>query len=342
MVQKIPDGAWLEEIATIYKDYAAYSLAGGEEQLVLDPQSGQPRKRSEVLMSALHETDNLPGSTRALDVGCGHGVTLMAMAKAFPGWQLMGHELDQSKHDQLLKIHNFQRLYTGNFSQIDETFGFISMIHSLEHFVDPMQTLRSLTRLSDPEGHLFIEVCNVEENPFDLLVADHLTHFSPDALAFAVDKAGYEVTHLETMWVKKELSLLAKKSEASSRRTVAVPKSGREVHEKISASVRWLSGLVTQAEATATSRDSFGIFGTSIAGTWLATALGDRVKYFVDEDPNRVGREYMGIPVLSPHSVPQGSTVFLSLAPTLAQAIKQRLSRLDLGLDLVVPPELKP
>lgn len=112
-VQKIPNARWLSEIELIYQNYAAYSLADGEEQLVLDPQSGQPRKRSEVIMQALRNTGKLAHVTRAIDVGCGHGVTLMAMASAFPDWKLFGHELDESKKEVLQRIMGFQRLYTG-------------------------------------------------------------------------------------------------------------------------------------------------------------------------------------------------------------------------------------
>jgi SAM-dependent methyltransferase len=337
-VQKIPDTRWLSEIASIYSDYAAYSLAGGEEQLVLDPQSGQPRKRSDVLMRALLDTGELPRVARALDVGCGHGVTLQAMSIAFPNWELFGHELDESKKASLLAIRAFQHLYTGELSTIDGTFDFISMIHSIEHFIDPLQTLRSLKKVGAKDGHLFIEVCNVEENPFDLLVTDHLTHFSPATLAFAVSRAGYSVSRVTTDWVRKEVSLLARMDGKDDSRIVPAADAGRTAYAGVSASVSWLGTLISAARATASESASFGIFGTSIAGTWLATALGDQVKFFVDEDPNRIGREYLGKPVLAPQSVAPGSTVFLALAPTLAQAIKRRLS--GLSLNLATPPEV--
>jgi len=334
-VQKIPNQRWLNEIETIYADYAAYSVAGGEEQLVLDPQSGEPRKRSDVLMRAVSDSGDLPAIARALDIGCGHGVTLMAMAKVFPEWELFGYEIDESKRDHLYRIENFKQLYTGDFSRIDGTFNFISMIHSLEHFIDPLRTLRALRRVAAPGGRLFIEVCNVDENPFDLLVADHLTHFSPGTLAFIANQAGFGAPMVKSSWVKKELSLLATKSENEDVRIANVCPSGRKVHEQITASVSWLDALISSAREVACASDSFGIFGTSIAGTWLATTLGDRVSFFVDEDPHRIGKDYMGKPIVAPQSVARESTVFMALAPMLAQAIKHRLSHL--GLDLILP-----
>ncbi len=340
LVQKFPDPHWLAEIAAIYGDYSAYGLAGGEEQLVLDPRSGMPCKRSEVLMRALQDSRGaLAGIASALDVGCGHGVTLAAMANAFPDWELYGYELDGSKLEVLRRIRKFRHLYTGGISTIDRSFGFISMIHSLEHFVDPLQTLRSLGRIATREGRLFIEVCNVEENPFDLLVADHLTHFSPATLALAVNRAGYAVARVATDWVRKEISLLATRDERMDVPASPAAAAGKRTYQNIAASVAWLDTLISNARACASRASSFGIFGTSIAGTWLATALDRHVEFFVDEDPNRVGREYMGKAVLAPQDVPGESSIFLALAPTLAQAIKERFSHMN--LDLVLPPVLR-
>jgi len=335
-VQKLPTERWLGEIASIYRDYAAYSLAGGEEQLVLDPQTGVPRKRSEVLLNALKRVGGLPEKARALDVGCGHGVTLAAMAAACPDWKLFGYEIDDSKIEALRGVRNFQRLYTGELAQIDGAFEFVSMIHSLEHFVDPLGTLRSVRSLVAGNGRLFIEVCNVEENPFDLLVADHLTHFSPDTLSFAVRRAGFEVSCATKDWVRKEVSLLALRLEGDGQSAEFPRPDGARAHAAVSASVSWLSTLVAIAEATAAKCNSFGIFGTSIAGTWLATSLGDRVAFFVDEDPHRIGREYMGKPIVAPSSVSPGSTVLLALAPTLASAVRARLH--PLPIEFLVPP----
>jgi SAM-dependent methyltransferase len=335
LVQKIPDEQWLAEIGAIYKGYAAYSVGGGEEQLVMDPHTGRPRKRSEVLMQELRELAVLPERQRALDVGCGHGVTLRAMAKAFPLWQLFGHELDDAKRAQLEAIEHFERLYTGSLDGIEGRFGFVSMIHSLEHFVEPLATLRSLHDIVEPDGNLFVEVCNVEENPFDLLVADHLTHFAPHTLAHAAARAGFDVLRVETAWVKKELSMLARR--ASPAGEMVEPADGRGVLATMAANVRWLGGLISKAREAATDCAAFGIFGTSIAGTWLGSVLADKVAFFVDEDPNRIGREFMGKPIVGPDAIPAGASVYLALAPVLAEAIGRRLSAANSQVRYVLP-----
>lgn len=321
-VQKIPDKDWLQDIGHIYQNYQVYGLADGEEQIVLDPATGEPQKRSLVLMRQLRETRALPASIQALDVGCGNGVTLRAMSAFFPEWKLYGNELDASNLARLEKIAGFQQFFAGALNEIPQMFDFVSMVHSLEHFTQPLQALKDLRKRVRDSGFLFVEVCNVEENPFDILVADHLMHFSPASLARIARRAGFDSLRLETGWVKKEVSFLASAVDQMGTHIAGDPAG---ILESVWKNVVWLRHLIEKAKKAAATSGGIGLFGTSIAASWLATELGDRVKFFVDEDTNRVGRSYMGKPVFLPSDVPESSLVYLALAPTLAASISERL-----------------
>jgi hypothetical protein len=64
--------------------------------------------------------------------------------------------------------------------------------------------------------------------------------------------------------------------------------------------------------------------------------LGDRVQFFVDEDPGRASSTYRDRPVLLPDAVPRGSTVLVPLPLAVATRIKERLS--PQTYDFVLPP----
>lgn len=265
----------------------------------------------------------------------------MAMSNTFPHWKLFGHELNSNNAAVLTAVPRFLRLYTGSLAQIDGDYGFASMIHSLEHFVDPLATLKILRSKILCGGHLFVEVCNVEENPFDLLVADHLTHFSPGTLENIARRSGFTVHEIRTDWIKKELSMLAVADQLSTTTKIDVccTETQRTI-ERIAENVSWLRALIKHAEYTLTRANGFGLFGTSIAATWLASVLGNKVSFFVDEDPNRIGKEHLGRPVFSPVMVPAGATVFMPLAPALSKAISNRLAHLM--PNLVLPHQTHP
>lgn len=341
-VQKIPDEEWIQEIGKIYAEYTTYYQADGDEQIVFDFHSGSTRRRSDVLMERLSGNCRLPKKGSALDIGCGNGATLLSMSRVFNGWSLNGFDLNEGSLRRLNSIPGFTRLYTGSLSLIGRSFDLTTMIHSLEHFPDPLTVLESLHPVVN-SGRLFIEVCNLEENPFDILIADHLMHFSPASILHTLRKAGFTAEKLYIDWVQKEISLTAYSTDAEET-PVPVMTNHYEsesdvIYNHMVSYINWLKALVDEAASLSDVCQSFGLFGTSIASTWLASQLGQKVSFFVDEDLSRVGKMHMGRPVLSPAKVAAGSTVYISLAPKIAGAIALRLDHLP--FTSIMPPPLE-
>jgi hypothetical protein len=336
-VQKQPSPVWLGEIHDIYANYASYYQSGGDEQIVFDRESRRPRRRSDVLMEKLAAGDTLPVKGFALDIGCGNGVTLTSMSHVFPQWRLSGYELGDSTLPKLSTIQGFERLYTASLSSIEQKFDLVTMIHSLEHFPSPKEILDHLRNIVGT-GLLFIEVCNVVQNPFDIVVADHVIHFSHSSLCRLLRNSGFSVARAATDWVPKEISLLARRALATSDFADSSRSSGSDVLKDITAYVKWLQDLTTLAHNIAMGRRPMAIFGTSIAATWLGSQLEGLISFFVDEDESRVGRTHLGRPIIRPADVPNNSVVYLALAPTVAEFIARKLSSLD--FEMVLPPRL--
>jgi len=329
-IQKLPDQGWLREVKNIYDDYEMYYLSAGAEQLVFTS-GGDSEPRSRRLVEYLIERVELPGNGCLLDIGCGNGDALVQFARMLPKWRLYGSEITERPLRRLQRLENFVRLFTVSPRQIDERFSVVTMIHSLEHMPSPRATVADAVSLLGPGGVLFIEVPDIEASPFDLLVADHLMHFSTATLALLVGRAGVRPSALVNDVVSKELTLIAHPGDGR----VPIPDPKRGVH-LARATVRWLSDVLAMAQAQA-SEDRMGIFGTAVAGMALYGALRDRVSFFVDEDPMRVGRRYDGKPVLAPADVPEGSAVFVALPPERAHQLAERLS--GLPVRFVLPPD---
>lgn len=338
---KVPDEKWLQEVEGIYASYEVYYQSGGDEQIVFDRATGTPRRRSDVILERLAAGEHLAACGHALDVGCGNGATLRAMSSVLSGWSLSGFELGDSALSRLSRIHHFTKLYTGSLGVIDRTFDLVTLIHSLEHFPAPLETLTRLRTIVG-DGRLFIQVCNVDENPFDILVADHLMHFSPGTLKHLLGRAGLGVVSVATDWDPKEISILSKVGMSGSVDAVSevgfgtVP--GEEVFRRMTVYIEWLASLVRSAIELARGERPLGIFGTSIAATWLASRLGERVSFFVDEDESRIGKEHLGRAIVGPSEIPVGGIVYLALAPGIAGAIAARLA--SLACTLVLPPPM--
>jgi SAM-dependent methyltransferase len=330
--QKPATATFLAEIGAIYAAYDVYYQGGGAEQIVFDFASGGAIRRSTLLARHLAACGLLPTEGVAIDIGCGNGAMLRALSAQFPGYALWGLELDDRYLGAMRDIPRFQGLKLGELSVLEGSYTLVTMVHALEHFTEPFAALAALRSRLAPGGMLYIQVPNLIENPFDLLIADHVTHFTPGALEHLLIRAGYAIARLETGWARKELSVLAYPADAPP--TPALPPSPSDVAER---HLRWLDATMAAAHGAAAA-PLFGIFGTSIAATWLAGALAGRVAFHVDEDESRQGRAFFGAPVLSPAEVPPGATVFLALAPAVADVIAARLAAR--GITTVAPPPL--
>jgi SAM-dependent methyltransferase len=321
--QKPADDAFLADIDAIYKSYTIYHQAAGAEQAVFEQASGLPASRSVRLLSTFRSQAGLKSTGRMLDVGCGNGATIRAFGEVAPGWTKAGTEFDGKYRAEVESIPSTERLYVGPVEDVPGAFDVITMIHVLEHIVDPVAVLATLRGKLAPGGLLLIEVPHHPANPFELLIADHRSHFTADSLTRALVAAGYEIVSVATDWIPKELSVVARPATAAV--TMPPPVDAAAARERISHSLAWLRSTADHLRQLG-EENALGLFGTSIAGTWLAAEAGEAIAFFVDEDPNRVGRTYLGRPVHAPANVPTGTRVFVGLPPALAAGICSRLA----------------
>jgi len=331
-VQKPADEAFLADIDDIYRSYTIYHQAAGAEQAVFEQSSGLPASRSVKLLDTFRRHAKLAPTGRMLDVGCGNGATIRAFGQVAPGWTKAGTEFDAKYRTEVESIPNTEPLHVGPVEDVPGSFDVITMVHVLEHIVDPIAVLATLRGRLSPGGLLLIEVPHHPANPFELLIADHRTHFTADSLRRALAAAGFEVVSVAEGWIPKELSIVARPAPGRVTPPPAVDAAGARA--RIASSIAWLR-QTAQELLDLGSTGRIGLFGTSIAGTWLAAEAGERVAFFVDEDPARAGRTYLGRQVHSPADVPPGSQVFVGLPPAVATGICTRLARS--GVEFIPP-----
>jgi SAM-dependent methyltransferase len=326
LTQAVTDQAWHEEAQDIYRRYEIYHQSNGAEQPVFNPSTGERQSRSAIILDQLMAARPLPAHGRLLDVGCGNGGFLRTCSAKLPGWSLAGSEFDTRHRATIEAIPHVEGLFSGPLETIPGTFDVISLIHVLEHITGPTAFLQQLASKLNSDGLLLIEVPDCTTNPFILLVADHCSHFSPSSLSAVVTAAGFEVLSLAPGRVPKEITLLARR-----------PQSATESHQ-IGEQARVLASVAREAAGLAAS-SAIGIFGTSVAATWLDAQLDGRPVFFVDEDADRIGGKLGGRPILSPDEVTAGSTVYVALAPALAKGVASRLRAKRPDVNFVVPGE---
>jgi len=321
LTQTIVADDWRAAADAAYREYAIYKAGGGSEQKVASDSGLQ--SRSKVIVERLAHRQTLPASGTWLDFGCGNGGFLRAFAERFPSWQLEGAETDQRHLAELESIAGFRQLHGVDAGQLPGRYEGVSLVHVLEHIATPLAVLAALRERTIPGGLLFIEVPAWRTNPFALMIADHASHFTPTTLQMVVNASGWTSEPACEDWVPKELSLVA----SNGGQDAAAAKYLDFIDEKeaLHSAVRWLEAVMREAQHVASTSTHFGLFGSAIAATWLYQGVTDRVRFFVDEDPQRVGRTHLGLPILSPAQVPAEADVFVGVSPSISDKLLVRL-----------------
>lgn len=322
-VQKPITAAWQAEADAIYAAYTIYHNAGGAEQKVFAPGGGQPASRSSRLVEQLRARLDLTERGRMLDVGCGNGAMLRSFSEQLPGWTLAGNELDEKNRGTIEAIPRVEQLYCGQPEDVPGEFDAVTLLHVLEHVPHPVEFLARIAGKLKPEGIVVVEVPDHRQNPFDLAIADHCTHFTLASLTAVFEAAGLDVVAAAEDIVPKELTVIGRpggtRSALDSLAGIedAIATANQQLH--------WLAALAGQGRRLAAA-GPVGVFGTSIGGAWLLGELEDAVGFFVDEDPAKIGMTWEGRPILGPTGVPDGAAVLIGLPTPIAVSIRNRLS----------------
>ncbi len=135
---------------------------------------------------------HLPQVTRHLDVGSSSGALLTRFQEQY-GCESFGVEPGEayrhfSQSRTLMIYPSLEILTEAN----EAPFDLISMMHVLEHVVDPVQTLRSFRESRmEPGGYLLLEVPNLIDH--ECLELSHLFAFTQSTLRETVRQAGFHV-----------------------------------------------------------------------------------------------------------------------------------------------------
>lgn len=142
----------------------------------------------------------LPNDARILDVGCGRGTILSAIAEL--GYEAHGFERDWEAMSGL--TGNVQLRVAESLSEAkypSSHFQLVVLWHVLEHLPDAAGTLSEIHRLLAPGGRLVVAVPNFSSrqaqwagaDSFHLDLPRHLFHFPVEALRQLLENTGFTV-----------------------------------------------------------------------------------------------------------------------------------------------------
>ncbi|HWN86014.1 MAG TPA: class I SAM-dependent methyltransferase [Vicinamibacterales bacterium] len=159
---------------------------------------GDPRERARQQ----HYADWIAGAVDAspaqvLDVGCGNGSLLLALASRWPRARFLG--CDPSADSVAQGAQPGLRLWQGTAADLpaDAVSDLVVSVNVIEHTHDPLSFLRALRRALGSGGTLVL-ICPDGGRPgLELLFADHVYSFAPEHLSILCARAGLDVVRTQ-------------------------------------------------------------------------------------------------------------------------------------------------
>jgi hypothetical protein len=177
---------------------------------------------------------------------------------------------------------------------------------------------------------LFIEIPNFKLAPFDFLIADHCSHFTTETLKNLLTSNNFNCIKITEDFIPKEITLVAKYTNNQLFLDRMECDNSKLIND-------YFNNIYQIWEQANNLNEPFGIFGTSISATWLASEFINKVDFFIDEDIGRVGKTHLGKKIYAINNCPNNMKILMPLRFDIAKKIKNRLE-VESSKNMILPP----
>ncbi len=280
------------------------TVSGENDDLMGLDAAGQPIFRMQRQLQCLMDLIDAPKRGSLLDFGCGHGVFLRNFADARPHWTVHGFEVAPRYAGANVSIGQLPR----------GPFDLITAFYVFEHLENPLSIARQLADRLTAHGLLVIAVPDPTANPIDVLVADHLSHFSLASLQAMVNQAGLSICAASNSLLPASWIIVATRARAAA--AVEVPES------LVDLGGYWqeTEHLLREFCAPLAAHDGrVAIYGAGVYGAYLRVRCGLRpraFRCFIDRNIRKQCGRFHGLPVVDPNDIDaEVGTVLIGVRP---------------------------
>lgn len=288
LLQKLPVNEYRENVKNIYNRYKLHSIVENTDDQIKFVDGKVINRTNRVLKSV---QEFLPVCGKALDFGTGNGAMVSALFGQ-GGWSIDAYDVCDDKKEKLISSGKIGNFYTCLDDVPDKRYDLVTMVHVLEHLLDPIELLVRIKVKMSKGGFLIVQVPDVNTNSFDLTVYDHVMHFTHVTLLSLVRQVFNQVMIINPTPLDGEITALCVNGSC---------------HEDMNT----LTGAIVDTNLPEVELRRFlenipnipvkiAIFGTAIAGTYLGGILSERIIYFLDEDPSKIGMTMNKIQIIHP------------------------------------------
>lgn len=290
-----------------------------EEDQVYQVVGGVIAYRTVHQVQILLDKVELPSGAKILDYGCAKSSTLRTLTGKRP--DLCAYLFDVS--DRYIPF--WQKFLPEDCwatyvlpETWDKQFDLVTSLFSLEHIVHPQQTLQQIYRVLKTDGTFYGIVPNVFTNTADMVVADHVNHFTAASLNYLLINNGFDNIEIDTQSYRGALVVTAKKfSPRTAPPIFPEPSKVKCIFydaDNVAQYWRDTAIRIKAFEAALEKRQQVAIYGAGFYGTFIFSCLlhPERIRCFIDQNPFLHGRKALGLDIISPGELPDEISVIMT------------------------------
>lgn len=297
--------------------------------------------RSEHMARILLKKTSSFGITKLLDYGCGKSLASQRAMVANPNLDVYLFDVSRDyvefwksfRPEEKFAFFNTPLAWNGFFDCVTSFF-------SLEHVPSPRDSVAQIRNLLRDGGYLYAIVPNIYSvNRADLLVVDHLHHYSLSSMKYCLSSSGFELIEVDNISHQQASIYIAK--------AVAEPSSVIELDPvEVLASIQEANKLADfwedaearlhkfEARLAASGVERIYIYGAGIVGIFLYSRFRNKaiISGFIDSNQHKQKKKYCGLPVVSPSTVElaQSDGMLVGLNPGVGERVIASMRQFDL------------
>jgi len=306
----------LPDVERFYESEYRILLDSEEQDQLYAIDAGRKIFRVEHQVKTLLDKLNLPEDATVLDFGCAKGATSKRLIADRP-----------NLHVHLFDVSTMYQPYWQRFIAPDRCatralpadwanrFDVVMSFFVMEHIPDPVASLRQQALLLAPGGSIYFIVPNLHTNPADLIVADHVNHFTRASIAEALRRASLTPIAIDDQSHQGAWIVCASGGGPSGP---PIEHTSRTEIQSLAHSWTTLASRITAFESPAPA----AVYGSGFYGSFIASCLThpEQLRCFIDRNPHLQGKTHMNHPILPPESLPPDiQSIYVGLPPRNAR-----------------------
>lgn len=326
----------IEGIEAFYDVSYKILIDSEEEDQLYKIVDGRPVYRVDHQVTTLLHKLAIPHEARVLDYGCAKGATLRELVLRRP--DIVPHLFDVSDmYTGFWKIFLPAEHYATYIPRPEwqAYFDLVTSFFALEHVSQPRTMLADILRLLKPGGQFYCIVPNCYSNSADLVVIDHVNHFSDESLRLLFTYAGFLDIEIDTSSHDSAFIITARRPSTENSLPVSDVNDqcvARLCQQATAMGRYWqdVSDRIRSFEKTVAGGRPAVIYGSGFYGAFIAAALTDLapVVCFLDRNPYRQEKQLLEKPIISPDALSGDVEIlYVGLNPRTARTVIEGMAQ---------------